>query len=67
MNWKVIRVNTWWSAEEASIALSFLDELRDQLWHTHGEQITALRLAELDAQIANDSQGQMDLEEHIDF
>lgn len=47
--------------------LSFLDELRDQLWHTHGDQITAYRLTELDAQENNQSQGRLDLEDHIDF
>ncbi len=67
MSWKVMRVNTWWSAEEACTMLSFLDELRDQLWHTHGDQITAYRLAELDAQQNDQSQGRLDLEEHIDF
>ena len=67
MNWKVTRINTWWTADEASTVLSFLDELRDQLWHVHGEQITALRLAELEAQENNEHQGQLELDNHIDF
>ena len=67
MSWKVMRVNTWWSAEEACTMLSFLDELRDQLWHTHGDQITAYRLGEQDDQKNDQSQGRLDLEEHIDF
>lgn len=67
MNWKVTQLNTWWSAEEACIVLSFLDELRDQLWQTHGDRITALRLAELDAQNDDEHQGRLDLGEHIDF
>ena len=67
MSQKVIRINTWWSAEEACTALAFLDELRDQLWHTHGKQITAYRLAELDAQNNEQDQGQLDLEEPLDF
>jgi uncharacterized protein YktA (UPF0223 family) len=67
MNWKVTRINTWWSAEEASNVLSFLDELRDQLWETHGEQITAQRLAELDAQNIDERQAQLKLDNHIDF
>jgi hypothetical protein len=67
MNWKVTRINTWWSAEEASNVLSFLDELRDQLWETHGDQITAQRLAELDAQDIDERQAQLKLDNHIDF
>ena len=67
MSWKVMRVNTWWSAEEACTALAFLDELRDQIWHTHGEQITAYRLAELDAENSDQDQGRLDLDDPIDF
>ena len=67
MSWKVIRLNTWWSAEETCAMLSFIDELRDQLWETHGDRITAYRLAELDAQKADDAQGKLDLEVPLDF
>jgi hypothetical protein len=67
MSWKVMRVNTWWSAEEACTMLTFLDELRDQLWHTHGDQIIAFRLAEVDAQNNDETQERLDLEEQIDF
>lgn len=56
-----------WSAEEACTALTFLDELRDQLWHNHGEQITAYRLAELDARNSDQDQGCLDLDEPIEF
>lgn len=47
--------------------LTFLDELRDQLWHTNGDQITAYRLAGLEAQNNDQIQGQLDLEEPINF
>ena len=47
--------------------LSFIDELRDQLWETHGDQITAYRLEELDAQKADEAQGQLDLKQPLDF
>ena len=47
--------------------LSFIDELRDQLWEIHGDRITAYRLAELDAQKADDAQGKLDLEVPLDF
>ena len=47
--------------------LSFLVQLRDQLWQTHGDQITAYRLAELDAQKVDEAQGELDLEDPIDF
>ena len=67
MNWKVTRINTWWSAEEACTMLSFLDELREQLWQTHGDQITAYRLEELEARQSDEAQGQLDFEDPVDF
>ena len=67
MSWKIMQVNTWWSAEEACTVLTFLDELRDQLWYTHGDQITAYRLAELEAQNSDKNQGRLDLDEPVDF
>ncbi len=36
------RITTYWSTEEAYTALTFLDELREQLWQTYGEQITEM-------------------------
>ena len=47
--------------------LSFIDELRDQLWKTHGDRTTAYRMAELDAQKADDAQRKFDLEVPADF
>ena len=67
MNWKIIRINTWWSAEEANIMLMFLDELRDQLVHTHGEQIMAYQRAEADEQANDQKQYQLGLEDDIEF
>ena len=67
MNWKVLRVNTWWTAEEASTVLTFIDELRDELLATHGDQIKAMHLAQIEGQKADENQGQLNLDNHIDF
>jgi len=48
MSWKPIRINTYWSAEEAHSALEFIDELRDQILNAYEDKIIAMRLEELE-------------------
>lgn len=67
MNWKVLRISTWWTAEEASTVLSFIDELRDELLATYGDQIRAMHVAQIEDQKADENQGQLNLDHHIDF
>lgn len=68
MSWTVTRINTYWSAEQAGEVISLLDELRDQLWASHGEKIITMRLEELEYRERNDMQGTLDFEDDlIDF
>lgn len=62
MSWKVIKLNTYWSAEEADTVLTFIDELRDQILANYEQQIIAMRVAEHDAR-----QSQLSIEEPEDF
>lgn len=48
MSWKVMRVNTYWSPDEAEVALAFIDELRDQILTHYEQQIIAMRLEMLE-------------------
>lgn len=41
------RVTTYWNADEADTVVAFLDELRDMLWESCGDQITEMRRAAL--------------------
>jgi hypothetical protein len=43
MSMKITRLTTYWTADEADAVLSLLDDLRDRLWDTYGDQIIALR------------------------
>ncbi len=36
---KITRLTTYWTADQADTVVAFLDELRDLLWETYGEQI----------------------------
>ena len=43
MSMEVTRVHSWWTAEQADDVLSCLDELRDALWSSYGDQIVGKR------------------------
>ena len=45
MTLSITRLPTHWDAAEAYTVLAFLDLLRDQLWETYGDEITALMQA----------------------
>lgn len=62
MSMKVTRVHTWWTADQADAVIGFLDELRDQLCDTYGDQIIEMRLAELEQAEQDTQQGQLDLQ-----
>jgi hypothetical protein len=61
MSMKVTRVPTWWDAEQADTVIAFLDELRDQLCATYGDQIITMRRAELKESEADERQGELEL------
>jgi hypothetical protein len=61
MSMKVTRIHTWWNADQADAVIGFIDELRDQLCATYGEQIIEMRLAELEQEERDTAQGQLDL------
>ncbi len=62
MSMKVTRVRTWWTAEQADDVMMFLDELRDQIWESYGQEIRCMRLQELEREEHDAGQGQLDLE-----
>ena len=45
MSLSITRLPTHWDAAEAYTVIAFLDLLRDQLWETYGEEITAMMQA----------------------
>ncbi|MGB5253310.1 MAG: hypothetical protein WBN68_11350 [Sedimenticolaceae bacterium] len=42
MSLSITRLSTHWDTAEAYTVIAFLDVLRDQLWETYGEDITAM-------------------------
>lgn len=42
MSLSITRLATHWDAGEAYTVLAFLDQLREELWQTHGDAVTAM-------------------------
>ncbi len=60
MTMKLTYLTTYWDAADAYAVITFLDELRDVLWATHGEQIVEMQRAMTQKAFANDIAQQLD-------
>ena len=67
MSMKVTRLYTYWEAPEAHAVIEFLEVLRDQLWEIYGDQIIDLLREGSVPQVANEQQGELDLDDDLDF
>lgn len=57
---------THWNADEADTVIAFLDQLRDALWATYGDEIIAMRQA-ADVDDMNDCQIALAFDDELDF
>ena len=48
MTMKLSQIKTHWTADEAYLVISFLDELRDLVWESYGDEIIAAEQARVD-------------------
>lgn len=67
MSMKITRLTTYWTADEADAILSLLDELRDRLWDTYGDQIIALRSNAMSHCDCNTDQTELPFDDDIAF
>lgn len=67
MTMKVTRLTTYWTIDEAAIAIDFLDRLRDVLWETYGEQITTMHREDYDNRTQNINQREPGFDDDIPF
>ena len=66
MTMNTIRLRTYWNADDAHLVISFLDELRDLLWESYGDEIIAMHQSL--AEDAARNNGQTDLfDDKIEF
>lgn len=66
MTMRINRLPTYWTAEEADTVVGFIDELRDRLWETYGDEIIEMRCnARADTDLSN--QAKLAFDDDIDF
>ena len=67
MTMRITRLTTYWTADQADTVVAFLDELRDMLWETYGDQIIEMRRSALANTESNAEQTAPALDDTIDF
>ncbi len=65
MTMNVTRLRTYWTIDEAATAIDFLDNLRDVLWETYGEQITQMQRKAYDERIQDLNQEEFMFDDDI--
>jgi hypothetical protein len=63
MSMKITRIRTYWSPDQACEMMELLDQLRDELWETYGDQIIAYRLNETIVTRMDEQQQSLDLDD----
>lgn len=66
MSLSITHLPTHWDAGEAYTVIAFLDLLRDQLWETYGDDITAM-LQDASTAQPKEQQIALDFEDDPDF
>ena len=66
MSLSITRLPTHWDAAEAYTVIAFLDLLRDQLWETYGDDITAM-LQAADNGSVDEQQTELAFDDDLDF
>lgn len=67
MSMKITKLTTYWSADQAYDILSLLDELRDALWETYGDDIVEIEIARIRQSSQNEDTLASDYECEDDF
>ena len=65
MSLSITHLPTHWDTAEAYTVIAFLDVLRDQLWETYGEDITAM--LQDASNVANEHQIELAFDDELNF
>jgi hypothetical protein len=67
MTMNTTRLITYWNTAEAATVIDFLDAIRDALWETYGEQITAMHREACDQTSQDKNQCELEFDDDITF
>ncbi len=67
MTMKFTQLTTYWNAGDAHLVISFLDELRDVLWATYGDEIIEMHQAENKNRTQDNEHPDSTLDDEIKF
>lgn len=67
MTMRFTQLTTYWNADDANTVIEFLDELREVLWATYGDEIIEMRQAASESNSQEDESLDSDLEGEIIF
>ena len=67
MSMNITRLTTYWTVDEADTVIALLDDLRDCLWETYGDQIIELRRNAMIGVETNIDQAELPFDDDINF
>ena len=67
MSMNITRLTTYWTVDEADTVIALLDDLRDCLWETYGDQIIELRRTTMTNVETNIDQAELPFGDDINF
>ena len=67
MSMNITRLTTYWTVDEADTVIALLDDLRDCLWETYGDQIIELHRNEMTGAAFNTDQVELPFDDDINF
>ena len=67
MSMNITRLTTYWTVDEADMVITLLDDIRDSLWETYGDQIIELRRNAVTSVESKIDQAELPFDDDINF
>ncbi len=67
MTMKLTQLTTYWDASDANTVIAFLDELREVLWATYGDEIIEMRRTASESNVNEGESLDSEFDDEINF
>ncbi len=67
MSMKILKLTTYWDAADAQLIISFIDELRDLLVDTYGDEIVDMHRQLVHNDTLDESQTELPFNDPVEF